>query len=122
MDSRLVQAVKFENRIGNFINLIDGQFRIDRQAQNAAGQSFADWELTGSMPQTTPYLHEVNRDRIMDSRPDAAFFQMLTQLIPFIRLHYKSMINAKITRPVAGTTEAGTSCEALAIMLGARAA
>ena len=92
--------IEGEDGIGDLIYVITGEFGINRQAEDALREAFANRELARAMPELATDFHKMNRHRVMDSRTDAGLFEVRAQFVAFIGLDDESVINTVLPRAV----------------------
>ena len=86
--------IEGEDGIGYLIYVVTSEFGINRQAENALREAFANGELARAMPELAADFHKMNRHRVMDSRTDAGLFEVRAQFVAFIGLDNECVINA----------------------------
>src|SRR5262245_27200224 len=78
-----------------------GQLRVDRQAENPAGEPLGDRKRTGPVAERRGAFLEMDRDRVVDAATDAVSRQVLDQAIALVELDDEGVVDAFLVTAVA---------------------
>src|SRR3954462_8766000 len=94
---------------------------MHRQRQDAPGLTLGGWKRTGAVAEGPRRRLQVNRDLVVNRRPDTALLQELLQLVSALDLDHERVKHVVFFGPAWWQEDLRHACEELAVGLRAAA-